>query len=396
LDPAPCWVREKSLCVWDESRASCSIREPRGVFLKLLIIALVVLASSIVPQIIVTMTIERVFTTTINMHDEDRMVRLTDTMLNGMNFNSSPSNQKELSNISTRFDASMTSEEFRQDKKIRKDCQLIVSDVSHHHDCDEHLKNRALVQYFILEQLDSLAYHLLSKHFFFTDSARPHRANRILWFIVFITLLTLWIYFSYFIYYWTIFASVQESFCWGFVFLISWFIKVVLLEYVSIYFLYVLPVDWFQSQLFDIFVVLERAHTAENVFPECQQNVSQIADVQTPNLSETSMGPVMSAAYRASQRLSRSIPLRASVALSRIDAEVLESLRRKSKEKNSDGPIIDRSKMPPLPRKPAIPKELSQVLPDSQRGHRSHMTLEEDELYMLPRASVRVEHTFAM
>ena len=396
------WVREKSLCLWDENRASCSIREPRGTFLELLIIALVVLAISIVPQIIVTNVIEEVFTRSINMHEEDRKHRFNDNVgnnnlatINGASTNIS-NNQKEILSIAARFDATMTSEEFNKDKKVRKNCQLIVSDVSLHHDCDEHLKNRALVQYFILEQLDFISNYLLSKHFFFTDSARPQRANRIMWLIVFISLLVLWVYFSYYIFYWTIFASVQQSFCWGVSFLISWFFKIIILEYLAIYLLYVLPVDLFHDRLFKIYAVLEGAFSAT----QAEFSVENRNDNLTPSLSDTSPGPITSAAYRASQRLSGAVPLRVSQALSKIDTEIFSSLRNEKKDQTKDSngrSVVDRSLMPPPPPKPEIPKQLSRhVLPDSQRGHVSHVTLEEDEYYMLPRATVRVEHTFEM
>jgi len=333
----------KHLCYWNEEASLCSLRNPEGNFRFYLIVCLVILAIIIVPQSAVKWLYEYVYSKQVSLS----LAALTPNP-SAAETVTSPPVADESGGASPPLDTAKDGDESSK----------ILVQLSRHADCDHHIKNKVLVQHFILEQMNALDRFFLSLHFFTDDSASPEDISLIVWLLTLICTVGVWLYFVIWIFLWTTTNEESLVYSWGVTFIFTWLVECFLFQPISAFLIYVLPIDLIRVRLHAVHRVLGGAFgqaaqqlppvtetTEEQAIQALRADTRPPAPVPVPAPLPTPTDPEgggdsrpSSAAIRASMRLSGTNNLRAAELLRRVDEK-----------------ITARPGSPPPPTKPAHP-----------------------------------------
>ena len=234
----------KSLCYWNEEGHYCELRSPKGDFTYYLVVSLIVIAISIIPQLLSRLVYEYVFTK-VAWASKDTV-------------NREVAARKFLYN-----DDAVLAKRLAKDDVITVEIELFAQ-------CDEHLKNRLLLQFYLTEKLDPISSATISKLILYQDAAKPRTIGAGKWFIALTTHVSLWVFFIIWIYYFTTTTNKDIIHKWGVSFIFMWLVEIFLVETIGIFLFYVLPVVWIHPTLATFHD--EMSHAAE-------QRASQRRDI---------------------------------------------------------------------------------------------------------------------
>lgn len=233
------WTDDSHLCTW--SGSNCDVRNPSGGFGFYLAIVLVIIVVSLIPLSGITWVFEYVFSKEPlwgKPDEEDEEVNAEGEEEGGNND---------------------VKKGFGKTKEVLKEINLLP-------ECDDHLKNRHLLQHYISEKVESdnkLLGFFLRKHFFVLDSATPNTINIAYLLATLITTVALWIFFIVYIYNWVTSSSISLVYSWGVTFIFTWLVQIFIVEVVGIFLVYVLPVNLAITRLAGIAQELETDKDAE-------------------------------------------------------------------------------------------------------------------------------------
>jgi len=233
------WVGTSHLCDWIEESTQCLLAEPpvNDPTYYVRVVVIVILAS-LLPLSLSRVVSEYVFT-------KDIRYSLRYTFFH------------EESDLATSHALSSHTLSYLDTSRLYR----IINHITRLLECDEHLRNKVLLQHFILEQFHPIQRVILANHFFPLDSAKPDEVSIMTWSATVLVYCGLLLFFLYYIFSFTISSSTTVVFAWGVSLIFSWMLYYLVAEPVVIFLVYVLallPLQGRLSRLKDILTTQQR------------------------------------------------------------------------------------------------------------------------------------------
>ena len=353
LAPKAFWVGEKSLCDWDGSTSCCSIRKWNTTFVEYLLIALVVLAISILPQMFIDKIMEWMFSKSTSI------LQSKDT--------------KELYNQDR-----MTSDNRNVNPQIFSLCEMFGVEVNArtiYFDCDKHLIYRYYIQKIIMKQFTYIPNLFLRNHLYYFDCVKPEMANLFVYGWIFCIIFFMFVLQCYYILEWSIHINHETAIQCEITLIVVYIIKFILYDNIFIYLLYVLPINILRGYLMEAYksMMEKLVFRYGNIFSQKNSYVKKNSD---NNIVSSEMDDVQSLKLASQQLMeddSNVLPFTSESKMKVYDNE--------SSSKGFQSEKLERDVKVPMP----------------ALGSTHHFVVETDDMDARTRpASVRVNQTFAI